>query len=304
MKKIKNALSLCDGISGLQLALKRAGIGYGKYYSSEVDQNAIAITQKRFPKTIQVGDMTKLKAEDFKNIDIISAGSPCTQFSLAGKMEGAITEDGKLVTSLKLYLKYKKAGKKFIGQSYLVFEFIRLVKEIKPKYFLLENVKMSKLWADIITKELGVQPIKINSSLMSAQNRMRWYWTNLPGVTIPTDKQIKLWDVIENAVAGYGKRGQDLGKKKSDGKIKWEQVGTTRKDNKANCVTTKRGNTAKIRLFDGSVRDITIEEAENLQTLPKNYTKVKGVSETNRYKAIGNGWTISVISHLLKGLKK
>ena len=295
----KNVLSLFDGISGLQAALKRAGIKIDKYISSEINKSSIAITMKNFPNTIQVGDVTKLKAKDFKDIYILSAGSPCTNFSLAGKRNGMTTLCGIEITSLKQYLELKKKGYKFEGESYLFWEFIRLVKEIKPKYFFLENVKMNSKWSYIISRELGVLPIKINSSLVSAQNRERWYWTNLPNVSVPMDMGIKVWDVIPDAVSGYGIRG--VKDKKTN---KYIQTGTTRKDLKANCLVTKKGNTTKLRLFDGTIRSITVGEAELLQTLPKNYTKVKGVTETDRFHGIGNGWTIKVITHLLKGLKK
>jgi DNA (cytosine-5)-methyltransferase 3A len=295
----KNVLSLFDGISGLQVALKRAKIKFDNYCASEINEGSIAITQKNFPNTIQVGDVTKLNAKDFKDIYILSAGSPCTNFSVAGKRNGMVTTSGIEITSLKQYLTLKKKGYKFDGESYLFWEFVRLVKEIKPKYFFLENVRMNNKWSYIISRELGVLPIKINSSLVSAQNRERWYWTNIPGISVPVDMGIKVWDVIPDAVAGYGLRGV-----KDDRTNKYVQNGTTRKDFKANCLVTKKGNTSKLRLFTGDVRDITIEEAELLQTLPKNYTKVKGISETKRFHGIGNGWTIDVIVHLLKGLKK
>ena len=298
----KNVLSLFDGISGAQLALKKLGLMF-KYFASEIDEAAMTITQKRFPNTTQLGDVSKINAKDLPKIYILFAGSPCQDFSNAGKRKGMSTEEDD-ITTLAQYLKLKKKGHKFVGQSYLFWEFIRLYHELKPKYFFLENVRMTDKWKYIISRELGCLPILINSNLVSAQNRERYYWTNIPNISIPKDKSISIGDVIPNAVGGYGVRGIDKGNRKPDGSILWEQNGTTRQDGKANCITTKKGSTAKIMLKDGTTRHLTVSEAEVLQTLPKNYTKVPGVTDSERWHAIGNGWTIDVVSHLLKGLKK
>ena len=173
-----NVLSLFDGMSCGQLALNRLGIEYDTYYASEIDKYAIKVTQANFPNTIQVGDVTQVTADDFgdEKIDLILAGSPCQGFSKAGKQ-----------------LNFDDP------RSKLFFEFIRLVKELQPKYFLLENVNMKKESRDIITKYTGVEPIDINSSLLSAQNRRRLYWTNIPNVTQPEDKGIVLKDILERA---------------------------------------------------------------------------------------------------------
>lgn len=293
----RNVLSLFDGISGMQLALKKAGIKFDNYYASEVEGSAIKITQKNFPDTIQLGDVRDIRRQDLPKIWLISAGSPCQNFSMMGNRKGMVTKENIEVTTLKQYLKLKKEGFEFVGQSYLFWEFVRLLKELKPKYFLLENVKMDPKWAYIISRETGVVPYKINSSLLTAQNRMRWYWTNLPDVTIPKDKNVLLSDVIPGAITGGGVRGQKRGDK-------YERVLTFRKDRKANCIVTENGNTSLILVRGLKKRKITLPEAEILQTLPKNYTNVKGVSKSNRYKGIGNGWTIDVIVHILKPLKK
>lgn len=293
-----NVLSLFDGISGTQLALKRANINIDNYYASEIDEHAISITMKNFPNTIQLGDVTKIKGSKLPKIDLIVAGSPCQGFSFAGRRKGMVTTENIEITSIKQYLQLKKEGFQFDGQSYLFWEVIRLIKEIKPKYFLIENVKMNKKWMYIISKELGVLPILINSSCVSIQNRERNYWTNIPNVSHPIIKNIVLSNVIPNAVGGYGIRGR---KNKITGK--YDQMGTIRKDNKVNCITTSKGNTSMISLIDGSIRKLTIEEAEIAQTLPLNYTKVKHLSETNRWHGIGNGFTIDVVSHILKNIK-
>lgn len=298
--KSKVCLSCFDGISGLQLALKRSGIKHHKYYASEIDDKAITITQKRFPKTIQLGDIRNISKQDIaEQVWLLSAGSPCQDLSSMGKQMGMKTQRGKCITSFDQYLKLKYDGAKFSGQSYLFWEFIRLYKELKPKYFFFENVKMSTTWQYIISRELRVLPYKINSSLVSAQNRERYYWTNIPNVTIPSDKHIKLSDVIPGAIAGHGIRGR-----KNNLTGKYDRHATTRKDCKANCLVTSRSTTGKVTLKNGVVRNITVNEAEMLQTLPKNYTKVPGVSEKDRFKGIGNGWTINIITHLIKPLKK
>ena len=170
-----NVLSLFDGMSCGQLALKRSGIKVDKYYASEIDKYAISIAKKNFPNTIHLGDVTKIDISKLDRIDMIIGGSPCQSFSNAS-MTKLNFEDPR--------------GKLF-------FEFVKLVQELKPKYFLLENVKMKKEWQDVISHHLGVEPIEINSSLLSAQHRRRLYWTNIPNVTVPSDKGIMLKDILE-----------------------------------------------------------------------------------------------------------
>ena len=179
--------SLFDGCSGTQMALKNLGVEVDQYFSSEIDKYAMQVTQKNFPETIQLGDITDIKGKDLPEIDLIVGGSPCQGFSFAGKQKAFKDE-----------------------RSALFFEFIRLLKEIKPKYFLLENVVMRKEFQQVITDEVskiypqssngslfGIEPIMINSSLLSAQNRKRLYWTNIPGVEQPEDLGIVLKDVLE-----------------------------------------------------------------------------------------------------------
>lgn len=293
----RNILSLFDGISGLRLALNRARIKYDNYYSSEVDEKAITVTQERFPDTIQIGDVRQIT--DLKDIWLISAGSPCQDLSNMGKKKGIKCNKGNEITTLKQYLSLKKKGHKFAGQSYLFWEFVRLVKELKPKYFFLENVRMDKFWMYVISKELGVLPVKINSSLVSAQNRERYYWTNIPNATVPKDKGVHLSDIIDGADTGYGIRGR-----LDNLSGKYSLYPTARIDRKANCICTTLGTTSFVKMKNGTIRRLTISELEQLQTLPKNYTKVKGITDTARIKGIGNGWTIDVVSHLLKPLKK
>lgn len=168
-----NVLSLFDGISCGQVALKRAGIKVGEYYASEIDKHAIAVTQKNHPNTIQLGDVTAWRTWELPKIDLVIGGSPCQGFSFAGKQ-----------------LNFDDP------RSRLFFDYVDILKHLKPKYFLLENVKMKKEYQDIISDYLGVEPIEINSNLVSAQNRRRLYWTNIPGVKLPEDKGILLKDIV------------------------------------------------------------------------------------------------------------
>jgi DNA (cytosine-5)-methyltransferase 3A len=193
---IKNIFSAFDGMSCGQIALSKLKIPYEEYYASEVEKWPIAVTQHNFPNTIQVGDVRNVLASDLPQIDLLIGGSPCQNFSFAGKMKGMTTKSNIEVTSLKQYLELKESGFEFQGQSYLFWEYVRLLKELKPKYFLLENVKMLKKWENLISDVLGVKPIEINSALVSAQNRRRLYWTNIPNVQQPEDKGVKLIDII------------------------------------------------------------------------------------------------------------
>ena len=173
-----NVLSLFDGMSCGQIALKQLGIPINKYHAAEIDPYAMRVTQNNFPDTIHLGDVTKVKGEDLEKIDLLLGGSPCQGFSFAGKQ-----------------LNFNDP------RSALFFEFVRLLKECNPKYFLLENVRMKKEYQDVITEHLGVEPIMINSALVSAQNRVRLYWTNIPNITQPEDRDIVLKDILENGIA-------------------------------------------------------------------------------------------------------
>jgi len=152
----KNILSLFDGISVGQLALKECGIKYDNYYASEIDSNAILVTKTNFPNTIQLGDVRNINVKDLPPIWLLMGGSPCQDFSISGKRNGMKTKNGIEITSYQQYLELKKTNHDFIGSSFLFWEFIRLYKELKPKYVFLENVKMSKQWENIISKELTI----------------------------------------------------------------------------------------------------------------------------------------------------
>ena len=300
-----NVLSLFDGMSCGQIALERAGIKYENYFASEIDKYAMQVTKQNYPNTKHIGDVTKVKGADLPKIGLLIGGSPCQGFSFAGKQ-----------------LNFDDP------RSKLFFEFVRLLEETKPKYFLLENVKMKKESQDIINKYLGVEPIMINSNLVSAQNRVRYYWTNIPNLTLPEDKNILLKDVLEDKKAIVGaRRGRYLvdgirqdGKMLTAGKTK--QYLEIRTDEKSNCLTTVQKNNIVIRDKSKCVRSggrgsydrhewdsvdkdhtrkLTVLECERLQTVPDNYTDC--VSDTQRYKMLGNGWTVDVIAHIFGGLK-
>jgi DNA-cytosine methyltransferase len=205
-----NVLSLFDGMSCGQLALNRLGIKYDKYYAAEIEKHAISVTMANFPNTIQLGDVRNVKASDLPKIDLIMGGSPCQSFSFAGKMKGMSTKDEKQILSLEHYMELKSQEYEFEGQSYLFWEYMRLLNELKPKYFLLENVVMVEKWEKVLTKAIGVSPIKINSNLVSAQNRKRLYWTNIGlepaglfgemvcAIKQPEDKGILLKDILQD----------------------------------------------------------------------------------------------------------
>lgn len=207
-----NVLSLFDGMSCGQQALERAGIKVDKYFASEIDKYAIQVTMANYPNTIQLGSVVNVTGKDLPKIDILIGGSPCQSFSFAGKRKGMSTKDEQEILTLEHYLQLKEEGFEFEGQSYLFWEYMRLLNEVKPKYFLLENVMMGEKWEKILSRAIGVKPIMINSSLVSAQNRQRLYWTNIglepqglfgdleSIIQQPKDKGILLKDILEDNV--------------------------------------------------------------------------------------------------------
>ncbi len=174
-----NVLSLFDGMSCGQQALERAGIKVDNYFASEIDKYAIQVTMANYPNTRQLGSVVNVDGYSLPKIDLLIGGSPCQSFSFAGKRKGMSTKDEQEILTLEHYLQLKSEGFDFEGQSYLFWEYMRLLNEVKPKYFLLENVMMGEKWEKVLSKAIGVKPIMINSSLVSAQNRQRLYWTNI-----------------------------------------------------------------------------------------------------------------------------
>jgi DNA (cytosine-5)-methyltransferase 1 len=202
-------VSLFNGMSCLYMALEKVGIPVTKYYSSEIDKYANIATNALFPDTIHLGDVRNIDGTKLTNIDILGGGSPCQSFSFAGKRKGMATKDEVEILSLDQYMELKEQGFEFEGQSYLFWEFVRLLHEIKPRYFLLENVIMEQKWERVISKALGINPIRINANLVSAQNRDRLFWTNIGAEPVglfgdiqctipqPKDRGILLRDIIE-----------------------------------------------------------------------------------------------------------
>lgn len=372
-----NVLSLFDGMSCGQIALDKLGIPVKNYFAAEIDKYAIQISRKNYPDMVHLGDVQNIKTsgthlmDEFDcghKIDLLIGGSPCQGFSFGGK--GLNFDD---------------------PRSKLFFEFDRLLKALKPKYFLLENVKMKKESEQVITDYLGVEPVEINSRLVSAQNRKRLYWTNIPFDGVPEDKGIMLKDILEEETEEFYRAGEYLQEKRRasdknpdmlnpdyrsqantihdvDGKSGTVCAGThgyaigyvpepkgarivnrrldergkrqdynkdiplqkrleLRTDDKSNCLTTVHKDSV---LADPVIRDkskcvraggrlsydrhewdsidnmhwrkLTVTECERLQTVPDGYTC--GVSNTQRYKMLGNGWTVDVIKHIFEGLKE
>lgn len=317
MPRFSSVLSLFDGMSCGQIALNRAGIEYDNYFASEIDKHAIKVTQANYPKTIQLGDVTKVKASDLPKIDLLIGGSPCQGFSFAGK--GLNFED---------------------PRSKLFFEFVRLKNGTQPKYWMLENVKMKAEHQNIISEILGVKPILINSELVSAQSRERLYWTNIPITELPTDKGILLKDIIEIGepikdknqtilATLYKENAKSMIKRNKAGllvkmssenprikelsitdrgirphrndkrKSGISEIGTIHyPDTKSYTITANHAPKVLTEIIGW--RKLTPKECERLQTVPDNYTDC--VSDTQRYKMLGNGWTIDVISHIFGSL--
>lgn len=359
-----NVLSMFDGMSCGQIALNKLGIKVDKYYACEIDKYAVKVTQANFPDTVQLGDVTSQAFMNWVNamadkggIDLLIGGSPCQGFSFAGKQ-----------------LNFDDP------RSKLFWVYVKVLKKLKPKYFLLENVKMKKESLDIISEALGVEPVFINSSLVSAQNRQRYYWTNIPMDGLPEDKDIKLKDILEDGYVdrdkshcldanyfkggnlksyfekhrrqlvfskdglchvgdadlkghGYNRRvyhpegkapnlcaasGGNLepkvlvkgarmvnrrldenGVRKDDDKsIPLQPRIEVREDDKTNCLTTVQKDSIVVE--DLTWRKLTPLECERLQTVPEGYTA--HVSNTQRYKMLGNGWTVDVVTHIMKGM--
>ena len=321
-----NVLSLFDGMSCGRIALERADIKVTNYFAAEIDKHAIKVAMHNYPDTQQLGDVTKWHEWNLPKIDLLIGGSPCQGFSFAGKQ---LAFDD--------------------PRSKLFFEFVACLEHFKPKYFLLENVRMKKEHLQVITDMLGVEPIRINSNLVSAQNRDRYYWTNIPDVIMPTDRGIYLKDIIQTDLSEHEAKKYMVPFDKTlrilDKEVERGKVGYFRSDSQANrvyyihgkavtlcgdsgggaakmgqylfgCITParveKRQNgqrfssgdkfytlTAQDKhgvLVEGYIRKLTPVECERLQTVPDNYTSC--VSDSQRYKMLGNGWTVDVVAHI------
>lgn len=301
-----NVLSLFDGMSCGQLALEKAGIEVDTYYASEIKEDAIKVTQHNYPNTIRLGSVLDINGFDFKNIDLLIGGSPCQNLSIAMAKEHRKGLDG--------------------DKSGLFYEYYRILNEVKPKYFLLENVGgMDKKDKEIISELLGVEPIKIQSDLISGQLRNRLYWTNIKVTNQPIDKNITLNDIL---VDGWSDRKKSRCLLESDSRPlktplkmfhRYYSTGFTTlifksKNHYQECVehynTYFKGMSAKdidkissqidCSIYNG-VRYLYQSELEKLQTIPSGYTSI--LDRNTAAGILGDGWTVDVIAHILKGMK-
>ena len=281
-------LSLFDGMSCGRIALDRAGINVTSYHASELDKYAIKVTQANWPETVQLGDVTKWRDWDidWKSIDLLIGGSPCQGFSFAGKQLAFDDPRSKLF--------------------FVYVDILKYIRAVNPDVkFMLENVRMKKEYLDIISEQLGVEPVFINSALVSAQNRQRFYWANWK-VEQPEDKGILLADILEEAVdedhLHTDKAIQYMGRTGTTGRVKWSYMFHSEEiKGKSQCVTANffKGVPNNVLVTNnGVVRKFTTTECERLQTVQENYTN--HVSNTQRYKMLGNGWTVDVIAHIFK----
>lgn len=270
--------------------MERAELHIDNYYASEIDPFAIQIAQANYPNTKQLGDVKHLEVNKLPPIDILMGGSPCQGFSFSGKR-----------------LNFDDP------RSQLFFEYAKILKIIQPAYFLLENVRMKRESQDIISNYLGVEPIEINSSLVSGQHRKRLYWTNIPFYAQPPDKDIHLKDILQTNIPDFNinkllhtdKAVRYMNRQVKGGRTHWDFKHHSDSNNpKSSAVVANffKGVPYNV-LKDGEcIRKFHPVECERLQTLPDNYTSM--VSNTQRYKSIGNGWTVDVIAHILQGVEK
>ena len=313
-----NVLSLFDGMSCGRIALDKLNVKVDRYFRSEIDPYATKVAESRWDDVISLGDVRKVNAEMLgHDIDLLIGGSPCQGFSFAQGSNRPDFDD---------------------PRSALFWEYKRLLDELKPKYFLLENVRMSQKCQDVISEALGVQPVEINSSLVSAQNRRRLYWTNIP-FTVPEDKGLVIRDILDDYSApladykpvpinernarhyrevtqkalcctasmykGAGNNGCTLSGMADD--INGHDIlkSVYAQEGKAPTLNTMQGGNRQPKTAidtDKKVwRKLSVTECERLQTVPVGYTE--GVSNTQRYKMLGNGWTVDVVAEIFKGIE-
>ena len=270
-----------------QIALNRAGISYDNYFASEIKRDAIKVTQHNYPNTIQLGDIRNIKAIDLPKIDLLIGGSPCQDFSIANKTRAGLQG----------------------AKSSLFYEYIRILNEVKPKYFLLENVSMETADRNIISNLLGINPININSQLVSAQLRERLYWTNIAAentgfyfykhctIEAPKDKGITLQSILEN---GYTDRIKARSLLESESRPLTNKQKLYRRYKSVGMVNIVFDNPDC--LYNGNIRILTQNELERLQTVPSGYTSI--LSRNKAAGVLGDGWTVDVISHIFSYLNK
>ena len=306
-------VSLFDGLSGGRLATDRVEhLNVLRYYSSEVDKYAIQVADKNYPQDTpyRLGDVTKIDFEallkeiraEFGDTDILLlGGSPCQGFSMAGKLKGSSTACGIDVVTYEQYMNLKEKNFEFNGQSYLFWEYVRAMKVLNPTYFMLENVRVTKKWLPMFNEAVGVEPLIINSNLVSFQGRIRFYWTNIPGVVQPEDKHIFLKD-------SYCKEYDESLILKGRGLNKLSRPRNRAKDILSDkCPTLLREQYSKATdslvfyMPDGTPRYPTRREMELMQNLPIGYTNC--ICYNYAAMMIGNGWTIDIPAHIFSFIK-
>lgn len=291
-----NVLSLFDGIGCAYSSLTRAGLAVNTYFSSEVDKHAIAVASRHIPCYTPVGDVRGVLGADLPPIDLLIGGSPCQDLSIA-----------------------KKDRKGLAGnRSGLFWEYVRILREVNPKWFVLENVaSMPKADRDVITKELGVDPVMIDAALVSAQSRKRLFWTTIP-VTLPADRGIVLKDIlqpdaeVDESMTVNGKAfcltatiGRDIGRRlnangtreDSNPELPYQRRIELREDAKSGTLTSVQKDNLVVNAH--RIRKLTPIECERLQGLPDDYTA--GLAKTHRYKCLGNAFNVDVVAHILAG---
>jgi DNA (cytosine-5)-methyltransferase 3A len=292
-----NVLSLFDGVSCGQLALQRAGVEVENYFASEIDKHAISVAQHHFPNTVQLGSVVGLDTSRLPKIDLLIGGSPCQSFSRSGDNTG------------------------FDGKSGLFWEYVRILNEVKPTYFLLENVVMKKEWENIITEAIGVEPIMIDSKFFSAQKRQRLYWTNIPLDKNIEDRNVNILDIlIPNGdekiindhilVLDINEEGFKIKNGTKTGYLYAKEgdcvnLEFPKSQNRRGRVSNGKTNTLNTAcnygvVVNGNLRELNITEYERLQTLPDGYTSL--ISLNQRKNVLGNGWTVDVISYIFQNI--
>ena len=295
MKKI-NVLSLFDGLSAGQIALNRANIQYENYFASEIDKYAIKVTQTNYPNTIQLGDVRNIDLSKLPKIDLLIGGSPCTYWSIS-KKDREITSDG---LGFELFMYYIKA-----------------LKVCNPKYFLYENNhSIHQNINDAISEKLNCEYITINSSLVSGQQRKRCYWTNIPNIKQPNDKNIYVKDILEFEVdkkyyININIQTSKIISTDTNKPIRIGQIGKGGQGERIYSIDGKsvnltangggRGAKTGLYLINNRVRRLSPAECEKLQTIDENYTN--HISDNQRYKCLGNSWTVDVIVHIFKNME-
>ena len=291
-----NVLSVFDGMSCGQLALKKAGIKVKNYFASEIKDHAITITQENFPDTIQLGDITGINGADLPQIDLYIGGSPCQDLSQAHRVREGLN------------------GIK----SKLFYQYVRVLQEVKPKYFLLENVRMKKKYQDKISSILGVEPIRICSSLVTGQLRKRLYWTNIQNIEQPKDTGVDLQSLL---TSGFTDRIKSRCLLESDSRPlknttkmfhryqKFQTLVFKDEQHYHDCRKHYNENfkdlAAKEIIYQGEpyagIRHLNQTEMERLQAVPEGYTE--SLSRNDAACVLGDGWTVDVIAHIFKGMK-